>query len=68
MGGGVEWGITLRFHVGNDTHLEQSMTHHEFNVTTIADALEHLTEKGLEGMARAVEILLNEAMKPPVSG
>jgi putative transposase len=39
------------------------MTHHEFNVTTIADALEHLTEKGFEGMARAVEILLNEAMK-----
>ncbi len=39
------------------------MTHHDLNVTTIADALEHLTEKGFEGMARAVEILLNEAMK-----
>ena len=39
------------------------MTRHEFNATTIADALEHLTERGFEGMARAVEILLNEAMK-----
>jgi len=39
------------------------MTHHDPDVTTITDALEHLTENGFEGMARAVEILLNEAMK-----
>lgn len=39
------------------------MTHHEPDVTTIANALEHLTENGFEGMAQAIEILLNEAMK-----
>ena len=39
------------------------MAHHDPDVTTITGALEHLTENGFEGMARAVEILLNEAMK-----
>lgn len=45
------------------TPLEPSMTHHSLDVTTIADALEHLTANGFEGMARAIEILMNEAMK-----
>ena len=39
------------------------MTHHEPDATTISNALELLTEHGYEGMARAIEILLNEAMK-----
>ncbi len=39
------------------------MTHHEPDATTIANALELLTEHGYEEMARAIEILLNEAMK-----
>jgi len=39
------------------------MTHHTSDSTTINDVLEHLTANGLEGMAHAVEILLNEAMK-----
>ena len=39
------------------------MAHHEFDATTITDVLEHLNENGLDGMAKAVEILLNEAMK-----
>ena len=39
------------------------MTHHEPDATTIAMALELLTEHGLEGVAPAIEILLNEAMQ-----
>lgn len=39
------------------------MAHHEFDATTITEVLEHLNENGLGGMAKAVEILLNEAMK-----
>jgi len=39
------------------------MAHHELDATTITDVLEHLNENGLDGMAKAVEILLNEAMK-----
>ena len=39
------------------------MTHHEPNTTTIAMALELLTEHGLEGIGSAVQILINEAMK-----
>lgn len=39
------------------------MTHHEPDATTISSVLELLTEHGYEEMARAIEILLNEAMK-----
>ena len=39
------------------------MTHHEPDTTTIAMALELLTEHGLEGVGCAVEILINEAMQ-----
>ena len=39
------------------------MAHHELDAVTITDILEHLNENGLDGMANAVEILLNEAMK-----
>lgn len=39
------------------------MTHHEPDTTTISTALELLTEHGYVEMARAIEILLNEAMK-----
>ncbi len=39
------------------------MTHHEPDATTIAMALELLTEHGLNGVAPAIEILLNEAMQ-----
>ena len=39
------------------------MTHHEPDATTIETALELLTEHGYEDMARAIEILLGEAMK-----
>jgi len=40
------------------------MTHHALDATTIADVLEHLIENGLDGMAYAIEIVLNESMKP----
>lgn len=39
------------------------MTHHTPDTTTIAMALELLTERGLEGVAPAVEILINQAME-----
>ena len=39
------------------------MARHNLNVTTISEILEHLNENGFDGMAHAVEILLNEAMK-----
>jgi putative transposase len=39
------------------------MTHHDPDGTTIDMALELLTENGFEGMSRAIEILLSEAMK-----
>ena len=39
------------------------MTHHSPDGTTIAMALELLTEHGLEGVAPAVEILINQAME-----
>ncbi len=39
------------------------MTHHPIDTTPISHVLEHLTEAGLPGMAQAIEILLNEAMK-----
>lgn len=39
------------------------MTHHIPDSTTFAQALEHLTDCGFEGMADAIQILMNEAMK-----
>jgi transposase-like protein len=39
------------------------MTHHVPDSTTITNVLEHLTEEGFEGMAAAMELLINEAMK-----
>ncbi|MFT5287324.1 MAG: hypothetical protein ACI8TQ_003509 [Planctomycetota bacterium] len=35
------------------------MARHNPNATTITDILEHLNENGFDGMAHAVEILLN---------
>ena len=39
------------------------MTHHDPDPTTISMALELLTEHGLDGVAPAVQILINEAMQ-----
>jgi hypothetical protein len=39
------------------------MTQHEGEATGIERAMEVLSEHGLEGMAKAVELLMNEAMK-----
>ncbi len=39
------------------------MPHHEVNPTPLTQVLELLTEHGFEGMANAMQILLNEAMK-----
>ena len=39
------------------------MPHHESNPTALTEVLEVLTEQGFEGMANAMQILLNEAMK-----
>jgi len=39
------------------------MTRHEFDRNTISTVLELLIEEGFEGMAGAIETLLNEAMK-----
>ena len=39
------------------------MTHHVPDGTTLTNVLEHLTEEGFEGMATAIELLINEAMK-----
>lgn len=39
------------------------MAHHDLDATTIDEVLKHLTETGFDGMAGAIEILLNEAMK-----
>ena len=39
------------------------MTHHEADRTTITHALELLTTYGFDGMADALQLLLNEAMK-----
>ena len=44
------------------------MTHDSHDATTIATALELLTENGFEGMAQALELLFNEAMKLERSG
>lgn len=39
------------------------MAHHITDSTTISHAIEHLTENGFEGMADAITLLLNEAMR-----
>ena len=39
------------------------MPHHESNLTALNEVLEVLTEQGFEGMANAIQILLNEVMK-----
>jgi putative transposase len=39
------------------------MTHHTLDSTTLSSALKLLNEHGFEGMAGALEILINEAMK-----
>ena len=39
------------------------MPHHESNPTALTEVLEVLAEQGFEGMANAMQILLNEAMK-----
>lgn len=39
------------------------MPHHETNPTALVEALELLTEKGFDGLANAMQILFNEAMK-----
>ena len=48
--------------INHELH-EAEMTHHTPDATTIAMALELLTEHGLEGVAPAVEILINQAME-----
>ena len=39
------------------------MTHHEADPITVSHALELLTSHGFGGMAEALQLLLNEAMK-----
>ena len=39
------------------------MTHHIPDSTTFTKDMEHLTDCGFEGMAEAIRILMNEAMK-----
>ena len=39
------------------------MARHTPDITAILNSLEYLTENGFDGMVRAIEILLNEAMK-----
>jgi len=39
------------------------MTHHDHDATTLSTALELLTEHGFDGMSRALQVLLDEAMK-----
>ncbi len=39
------------------------MTHHIPDSTTFTQALEHLTDCGFDGMANAIQILMDEAMK-----
>lgn len=39
------------------------MSHHDFDPTTIASALELLTDHGFDGLARPLEMLFNEAMR-----
>ena len=39
------------------------MPHHESNPTAFTEVLELLSDQGFEGMANAMQILLNEAMK-----
>ena len=39
------------------------MTHHPIDTTPISHILEHLTSTGFPGLAHALEILMNEAMK-----
>jgi hypothetical protein len=39
------------------------MPNHETDSTAFNEVLELLTEQGFEGMANAMQILLNEAMK-----
>ena len=39
------------------------MAHHETDSRTLGRALEILTENGMDGMARALEVVFNEAMK-----
>jgi len=39
------------------------MTHHDHDATTLTAALELLTEHGFDGMATALQLLLDEAMK-----
>lgn len=39
------------------------MAHHDHDATTTRAALELLTEHGFEGMASALQLLLDEAMK-----
>lgn len=48
--------------INHELH-EAEMTNHTPDPTTIAMALELLTEHGLEGVAPAVQILINEAMQ-----
>jgi hypothetical protein len=45
------------------TKEEGEMAHHEGEATAIGHALEVLSEHGLEGMAEAIQTLLNETMK-----
>jgi len=59
----VEWRATFGFHVGNTLTWSKNMTHHVPDSTTIRNVFEHLTEEGFEGMATALEMLINEAMK-----
>src|SRR5712691_9522 len=39
------------------------MPHHESNATDLTQILELLSEQGFDGMANAMQILINEAMK-----
>lgn len=54
----------LGFHVEVTTPPpEAKMTHHASDPNPFSTILEHLTEQGFDGMAAAIELLMNEAMK-----
>ena len=60
----VAWLAISVFRVAShNTTKQDEMTHHDPDATTIAMALELLTQEGLQGFAPAIEILINEAMR-----
>ena len=58
---GLKRQATPNLLVGVEAHKETGMIHHHLDASSLTRVLEVLNEEGFEGVALALELLMNEA-------